>query len=122
MGNRILVVDDEPDILYMVRVILKSAGYEVTVVTGVREAIESISTNEPDLVLLDLRLSDGHGWDVLDSMRADGRDERIPVVILSAHVEGEEDNAIERGARAFVTKPFAASSLIETVQTHLTSA
>jgi CheY-like chemotaxis protein len=122
MGNRILVVDDEPDILYMVRVILRSAGFEVTPATGASDAIQAINEKEPDLVLLDLRLSDGHGWDVLDSMHADGRAGRIPVIILSAHIKGETETAIARGARGFVKKPFAASSLLETVQSHLAPA
>jgi CheY-like chemotaxis protein len=119
MGNRILVVDDEADILYMVRVILRSAGFDVSAAAGVEEAKASMTEQEPDLVLLDLRLSDGHGWDVLETMRQDGRADRIPVIILSAHLGGETDDALARGARGVVAKPFSASNLLETVQEHL---
>jgi CheY-like chemotaxis protein len=119
MGNRVLVVDDEADIVYMVGVILRSAGFEVDSATGVQDAMDVMDAREPDLLLLDLRLSDGHGWEILDTMKADGRADRIPVIILSAHIKSDEDGAIARGARGLIAKPFSASSLLEIVQSHL---
>jgi CheY-like chemotaxis protein len=113
------VVDDEADIVYMIGVILRSAGFEVESAPGVQTAMDALAKNEPDLVLLDLRLSDGDGWDVLEAMRSDGRADRIPVIILSAHIARDSDEAVARGARGLVAKPFSASSLLETVQSHL---
>ena len=67
--NRVLVVDDEPDIVYMVKVILRSAGFEVAAASGVGDAIEQLSGGDPDLILLDLRLGDGEGWAVEEFTR-----------------------------------------------------
>jgi len=118
--NRVLVVDDEPDIVYMVKVILRSAGFEVAAASGVGDAIEQLSGEDPDLILLDLRLGDGEGWAVLDHLKAGGRTERIPVIILSAVASSSTaERAIREGARACITKPFVASSLLETVRTHV---
>jgi two-component system response regulator VicR len=118
--NRVLVVDDEPDIVYMVKVILRSAGFEVTSAGGVGDAISELSREDPDIVLLDLRLGDGEGWQVLSQMREDGKTAHIPVIILSAHASpSTSERAIREGARGYITKPFVASSLLETVRTHV---
>jgi two-component system response regulator VicR len=118
--SRVLVVDDEPDIVYVVRAILRSAGYDVTAAAGVDDALEQLSFDEPDLILLDLRLGDEEGWRFLDILHGDGRTGRIPVVIMSAFGGPENDaRAAESGAKAFVTKPFVASELLETVQSHV---
>jgi CheY-like chemotaxis protein len=118
--SRVLVVDDEPDIVYMVKVILRSAGFDVDAASGVEAAITHLKSNDPDLVLLDLRLGDGDGWQVLSDLAADGRTERIPVVILSAHANPTSaERAIREGARGYITKPFAASRLLEAVRTYV---
>jgi len=117
---RVLVVDDEPDIVYMVKVILRSAGFEVTAASGVGDAITYLAREDPDLILLDLRLGDGEGWEVLDHLKQDGRAGRIPVIILSAQASpSAADRAISEGARGYITKPFVASSLLETVLSHV---
>ena len=118
--NRVLVVDDEPDIVYMVKVILRSAGFEVTAASGVDDAIAELSREDPDIVLLDLRLADGEGWEVLAHLKQDGRAARIPVIVLSANGSPmTTERAIREGARGYITKPFVASSLLETVRTHV---
>lgn len=118
--NRVLVVDDEADIVYMVKVILRSAGFEVTAASGVEDALFELSREDPDLVLLDLRLGDGEGWEVLSHLKEDGRTTRIPVIILSAHASpSTSERAINEGARGYIAKPFVASSLIETIRTHM---
>lgn len=117
---RVLVVDDEPDIVYMVKVILRSAGFEVASATGVGDAISQLNGEDPALVLLDLRLGDGEGWQVLEHLKEGGRTSRVPVIILSAHASpATAERAIREGARGYITKPFVASSLLETVRTHV---
>jgi CheY-like chemotaxis protein len=104
----------------MVRVILRSAGFEVDSASGVEDAINHLSSNDPDLVLLDLRLGDEDGWQVLSTLASDGRTERIPVVILSAHADPQSaERAIREGARGYIAKPFVASRLLEAVRTHV---
>ena len=118
--SRVFVVDDEPDIVYMVKVILRSAGFDVESASGVEDAITHLRSNDPDLVLLDLRLGDGDGWQVLSELSSDGRTDRIPVIILSAHANPTAaERAIREGARGYIAKPFAASRLLETVRTYV---
>src|SRR5437870_8132705 len=113
MSARILVVDDEPDIVFMLKVILRSEGFDVIPATNLAEAREQLSSEDPDLVLLDLRLTDGEGWEVLENLRDDGRLDRTPVVILSAHASPATiKRALDGGAVSYVTKPFIASELL----------
>jgi DNA-binding response OmpR family regulator len=120
MTRRILVIDDEPDIQFMVKVILRSEGFEITAAANVEEARRRLEADDPDLVLLDLRLSDGEGWDILEDLRSSGRLERSPVVILSAHASPAMiDRGLEDGAAGYVTKPFIASELVDAVRMHI---
>ena len=122
MTKSVLVVDDEPDIVYMIRVILRSAGFDVVSAESVAEGLDILATRDPDLILLDLRLSDGEGWQLLDTLRADGRIDRIPVIILSAHATpSSADRALAAGAKGYITKPFVAGNLVSAVQEWLTS-
>jgi|ERR1041385_8241684 len=117
--SRVLVVDDEADIVYMVKVILRSAGFDVETASGVQDAITVLSGDDPDLVLLDLRLSDGEGWSVLEHLRTAGRTDDIPVIILSAHASpSTAERAVREGARGYITKPFVASALLDAVRQH----
>lgn len=120
MGRRVLVVDDEPDIVYMVKVILRSAGCEVSTAGGVAEATEVLAVDDPDLILLDLRLADGDGMEVLEAMRSSGKIDSIPVIILSAHATpSTSEKAIAAGAKGYITKPFIAGQLVDAVNQHL---
>ena len=120
--SRVLIVDDEPDIVFMIKVILRSEGFDVVPASSVAEARAQLSNDDPDLVLLDLRLSDGEGWEVLDDLREGGRLERTPVVILSAHASPRTiEKAMERGAASYVTKPFITSELIGTVRSTISN-
>ncbi|MFY9587321.1 MAG: response regulator [Actinomycetota bacterium] len=120
MGRRVLVIDDEPDIVYMVKVILRSAGCEVSTAAGVKDGTAMIDSDAPDLVLLDLRLTDGDGMEVLEAMRASGKIESIPVLILSAHATpATSEKALAAGAKGYITKPFIAGQLVDAVNAQL---
>ena len=99
----VLVVEDDPDIAMLVTTLLRRLGWGTEVVEGVRDARARLAEARFGLVVLDLRLSDGDGLDVLPAARAAG----VPVVVASAHA-GEEhvQRALEAGAVAFVRKPF----------------
>jgi len=120
MGRHVLVIDDEPDIVYMVKVILRSAGCEVSTAGGVKEGAALVDAVEPDLVLLDLRLTDGDGMEVLEAMRASGKIDSIPVIILSAHATpATSEKAMSAGATGYITKPFIAGQLVDAVNAQL---
>jgi two-component system KDP operon response regulator KdpE len=117
MPVRILVVDDEPNILATLAPLLRSRGYEVnTAMTG-RAAIESVERDNPDLIVLDLGLPDMDGVDVTRLVR-DGRS--TPIVVLSARgAEGDKVRALDAGADDYVTKPFGTEELLARVRVAL---
>jgi two-component system KDP operon response regulator KdpE len=117
MSARILVVDDEPNILGTLAPLLRSRGYEVfTVMTG-RAAIESVDRDKPDLVILDLGLPDMDGVDVCRTIR---ESLTIPIVVLSARgAENDKVRALDSGADDYVTKPFGVEELVARVRASL---
>jgi two-component system KDP operon response regulator KdpE len=117
MPARILVVDDEPNILATLAPLLRSRGYVVnTAMTG-RAALESVERDDPDLIVLDLGLPDMDGVDVTSLVR-DGRS--TPIVVLSARgAEGDKVRALDAGADDYVTKPFGAQELLARVRAAL---
>ena len=108
-GPRVLVVDDEPQILRGLRVVLRRAGFQVDVAATVAEALDALAVRPPDALVLDLVLPDGTGVDVLRELRAWSA---LPVLVLSAlGDEREKIRALDEGADDYVTKPFAAGEL-----------
>lgn len=119
MTRRVLIVDDEPDIRLLIRVNLVAAGYEVLEAENGREALDLVEGEEPDLVLLDLRLPGLDGWEVLEQLKERGVAERVPVVAISAHASPTtKDRAHEVGFRSYVSKPFTPEELLEVVTRH----
>ncbi len=110
MRGRILVVDDEPQILRALRTSLRGAGYDVETAETAEGALTALAVNPPDAVILDLVLPDGRGTDVCRELRTWSR---VPVIVLS--VVGEEDDkvaALDAGADDYVTKPFGIDELL----------
>jgi len=109
-AQRILVVDDEPQILRGLRVILTNAGYRVDAADSTRAALDAVSVRPPDAVVLDLMLPDGSGVEVAREIR---RWSELPIVVLSAiGDEREKVLALDSGADDYVTKPFGAEELL----------
>jgi CheY-like chemotaxis protein len=112
MSRKVLVVDDEPDILLATRLLLQSAGYSVVEAKTGEEALTLMKEVEPDAVFLDLRMPGMDGWDVLEELGARGYLERVPVIVLSAHGSPDRvERSVELGARAYVRKPFRKDDL-----------
>lgn len=108
--NRLLVVDDEPQIRRLLRIACESADYRVDEVTGGTEALALAASNRPDAVILDLGLPDLPGIDVLRRLREWSE---VPVLILSAKQEPEDKvEALDAGADDYVTKPFDTNELL----------
>jgi two-component system KDP operon response regulator KdpE len=114
---RVLVVDDEPQILRALRIILRDAGLEVLQAASVEEALDAAALHPPAAAIVDLVLPDGDGIDVTRSLRAWSQ---MPILVLSA--VGEEDEkvrALEAGADDYVTKPFGPRELVARLQAAL---
>lgn len=112
--NRILIVDDEPDILLMLRVNLEAEGYETLLASDGATALRRIEEEKPDLVLLDIMMPIVDGWGVLDEV---GSNESGPRVIMLSAKAGEDDvlRAWRNGADEYVTKPFDPDRLLALV-------
>jgi two-component system, OmpR family, KDP operon response regulator KdpE len=109
-GTRVLVVDDEPQIVRGLRVILRDAGYQVEAATTKQEALDAVSARPPDAVVLDLVLPDGSGVDVCSQIRTWSG---LPIIVLSAvGDEHEKVRALDVGADDYITKPFGTDELL----------
>ena len=109
-GVRVLVVDDEPQIVRGLKVILGNAGYRVDEAATKREALDAVSSRPPDAIVLDLILPDGDGVDVATEIR---RWSQVPIVVLSAvGDERQKVRALDAGADDYVTKPFGSEELL----------
>ncbi len=117
MPKKILVIDDEPQIVEICTDYLKSAGYDVVSAPNGREGIETARRERPDLVVLDLMMPEMDGLDVCRALRKEGE---VPIIMLTARVE-ETDKLIglELGADDYVTKPFSPRELVARVKTVL---
>jgi two-component system phosphate regulon response regulator PhoB len=111
--QRVLIVDDDPDIQRLVSYNLSHAGFEVATAGSGRKALESIQKQPPDLVILDLMLPDIDGIEVCRVLRQRDASERIPIIMLTARGE-EIDRVIgfELGADDYVPKPFSPRELV----------
>lgn len=110
----VLVVDDEPDIALICRLALTLAGFDVDECDTGESALAYLAGRTPDVVLLDLRLPDLSGWDVLDRLRDAGRLDDLRVVLFSAHA-GAAQSAVEAGCVSFLAKPFTPDDLVANV-------
>jgi len=112
MAHRILVVDDEPDILDLTSLALRQDGFEVETATTGDEALAQLRRSKPDLVVLDLMLPDRPGTEVCRLIRGDKDLASVPVIMLTARTD-EVDRVVgfELGADDYVTKPFSPREL-----------
>jgi two-component system KDP operon response regulator KdpE len=109
-GPRVLVVDDEPQILRALQMKLSSAGYAVETAATARDALAQAAMRPPEAVILDLLLPDGSGTDVCRELR---RWSSAPILVLSAVGEEKEKiDALDAGADDYVTKPFSGDELL----------
>jgi two-component system KDP operon response regulator KdpE len=107
---RVLVVDDEPQIVRALKIILRSAGYSVEAAETLSEAQSALAMRPPDAVVLDLILPDGTGVDLVKEVREWSR---LPILVLSAvGDEREKVRALDAGADDYVTKPFGTDELL----------
>ena len=116
-GPTILVADDEPEVLNLVRTLLEWQRYSVVDAADGREALRQARQMVPDLILLDVRMPRMSGLTVLEKLQADPLTESIPVIMLSVVTTYSEVRAaLQRGAVAYLSKPFELKEMLELVQ------
>ena len=115
--NRILVVEDDPDIANLIRRYLQRGGFEVDVRVSGRDALTAVGSSPPDLILLDLMLPQVSGQDVCRTLRADPKTASIPIIMVTARAEESERIAgLDLGADDYIAKPFSPGELVARVR------
>lgn len=120
--SKILIVDDEINLVNMLQRLLKNLDYDVATATDGRQALERANQFEPDLILLDIKISNMDGIEVLKTLRSTTYFAEIPIIVLSAKGQLHEINAgIEAGADTYLCKPVMFDEILNTIIRHLAS-
>jgi DNA-binding response OmpR family regulator len=116
--RRVLCIEDEPEMIDLMKLILERKGFEVLGAVGGRQGLEAVRQHMPDLVLLDLMMPDVDGWEVYRQMKADTQLRQIPVVIVTAKSQSIDRVLGLHIAKVddYVTKPFGPNDLTESVE------
>jgi two-component system, OmpR family, alkaline phosphatase synthesis response regulator PhoP len=117
MAHKILIADDEPNIVLSLEFLMKREGYEVRVAENGDDALAQVADFMPDLVLLDVMLPRRNGFDVCQQIRGDPRSQNVRVVMLTAKGRDTEvQKGLALGADAYITKPFSTKELVARVK------
>ena len=117
-GKLVVCIEDEPEMIDLVKLILSRKGFQVVGAMGGREGLEAIQAQKPDLVLLDLMMPDMDGWDVYQKMKADDSTKSIPVIVVTAKAQSIDKVLGLHIAKVddYITKPFGPQELLESVE------
>lgn len=115
MANKILIVDDEPNIVLALEFLMKQQGYETRVARDGDEALAEVERFRPDLVLLDVMLPRRDGFEVCQRLRAEGWSELKIVMLTAKGRDVEIEKGLALGADGYVTKPFSTGELVARV-------
>ena len=119
---RVLIVEDEPNIVLSLEILLRRAGYETASTGDGEEAMELIRRTRPDVVLLDIMLPKQNGYEVCRSVKSEPTLSSIPIIMLTAKgQEVEMLKGLELGASAYIAKPFGNAEVLEAVRAALES-
>lgn len=118
--RRILIVDDEPNILLSLDFLMRKSGYTVLLARNGTEALEHIQQSKPDLILLDIMMPDVDGYEICQKTKSNSSTSHIKIIFLTAKSkESDIAKGLEMGADAYITKPFTNKNLLEQVKTIL---
>lgn len=107
MRKKILVADDEPDILRTIAIMLESEGYEVATALDGEETVKKIAANTPDLIILDMILPKINGREIAELLKNMGRGRKIPLIVITAQAQRSEKESLKcAGADCCLIKPF----------------
>ena len=117
MAKRVLIAEDEPNIVESLSFLLERAGFEVLVESDGREALQAARANVPDVLILDVMLPGLDGYEILRQLKSDDNTSALPVLMLTAKGQREDrETALNCGADLFITKPFSNAEIVEAVQ------
>ncbi len=117
MGVRVLIAEDEANIVESLTFILGREGFDVSTVADGEAALRSLRHDAPDLLILDVMMPRLNGFELLKKIRADARLQRLPVIVLTAKTQARDrDAAVAVGADAYMTKPYSNREVVEQVR------
>ena len=117
MAKRVLLIEDEPNIIQAISFILSRDGWRVDTHADGATAIDEVARRGPDVVILDVMLPNRSGFDILQDLRANPETKDLPVLMLTARGQKRDRELAERyGASEFMTKPFSNSEVLDTVR------
>jgi DNA-binding response OmpR family regulator len=122
MAKKILIVDDDPDLVEAVSIILESKGYAVAAAYGGVEGLEKVKTENPDLIVLDVMMPDKDGYEVCKELKADAKYSSIPILLLTAVVSKisttkyTQQMGMETEADDYVDKPVEPDELVRRIE------
>lgn len=117
MGKRVLLIEDEPNIVEAIRFLLSREGFVVDTHTDGDTALSEIQARHPDMVILDVMLPNRSGYDILRDLRAKAETSGLPVLMLTARGQRRDREMAERfGASRFMTKPFSNDEMLSSVR------
>jgi DNA-binding response OmpR family regulator len=115
--KRVLLIEDEPNIIEAIRFILSRDGWRVDVHSDGKTAIQAVEARAPDLIILDVMLPNRSGYDILCDLRAQEGTREVPVLMLTARGQKKDRELAKRlGASRFMTKPFSNVEILDTVR------
>ncbi len=115
--KKILLVDDEEDLVAMVKMRLEASGYEVVTAYDGQEALDKARDINPDLIILDIMLPKMDGYKVCRMLKFDEKYKKIPIIMFTARVqESDRLTGQQVGADAYITKPFEPAALLDKIQ------
>ena len=120
--HRILIVDDEPNIVLALELLMKKEGYEVHTVSDGERAVQAAKELRPDLILLDIMMPKMDGYEVCQSIRSDALLKDVRIIMLTAKGrEIEREKGMALGADLYITKPFSTRQVVMKVREILTA-
>ena len=123
MANKILVVDDEPNIVLSLEFLMKQAGFQVRTASDGEAALAAIAAEQPDLMLLDVMMPRKNGYEVCQAVRANPDWKGIRIIMLTAKGrEVEREKGLALGADDYITKPFSTQEVVDRVRELLAEA
>ncbi|MEO0371855.1 MAG: response regulator [Pseudomonadota bacterium] len=117
MGKKVIVIEDERNIIEAISFILSRDGWDVATHSNGHDAVDAVRARKPDIVILDVMLPGKSGFDILTEIRNDTDLGQIPVLMLTARGQTKDREMAERaGASAYMTKPFANAEVLDAVR------
>ena len=121
MGKTILIVEDEPKNMKLLRDLLQRFGYEILEASDGEQGVKSAGEKMPDLILMDIMMPKMDGLEATRIIKADIKTKHIPVIALTSYaMKGDREKAIEAGCDGYIAKPIDIKEVLKTIETYLT--